>query len=144
MLEGIGVCAAGLYDDVATAADTFSGATAAAAVHRSGGVASRARCLVVLIDLWQRRPRSWRVGPAGPTTTGRGGAPGLRVFTALVSRCLVEQKLAAKSYEASDFFSTALVNMRGWPRRNTCCSTTGPTTRAARPPPSTPAGRGRR
>ncbi|MEZ4313325.1 MAG: imelysin family protein [Polyangiaceae bacterium] len=114
VLEGIGVCAARLYDDVAVAAEAFSEATAAGAGASDAESLSAAReAWIALMDAWQRAELV-RAGPAAPSTSP--GGEGLRDFVyswPLVSRCLVEQKLAAKSYASSDFLTTALVSMRG-------------------------------
>ncbi|MDI1446913.1 imelysin family protein [Polyangium sp. 6x1] len=65
------------------------------------------------IDLWQRA-EPFQFGPGGPTNTP--GGKGLRdtIYSwPLVSRCLVEQNIVSKAYEAPNFGTTALINMRG-------------------------------
>lgn len=112
VLESIGVCAASLYGEAAAAADKLRAATAAAAADPSKKEEARAAWNDA-IDLWQQTEMI-AVGPAGPATVP--GGKGLRdvVYSwPLVSRCLVEQQIVSKAYEKSDFFSVALLNMRG-------------------------------
>jgi predicted lipoprotein len=114
VLEAAGVCAATLYADAAAAADALASAAAAASASPDPAKIQAARdAWAALMELWQQA-ELLGVGPAGPTTTP--GGQGKRDFVyswPLVSRCLVEQKLVAKSYETSTFFDTALANMRG-------------------------------
>lgn len=114
VLNAVGLCAASLYGEAAAAADTFAAASATAAASPDAAKIQAARdAWASAIDAWQQAELI-RVGPAGPV--GTPGGEGKRDFVyswPLVSRCLVEQKLVAKSYESSSFFDTALVNMRG-------------------------------
>jgi predicted lipoprotein len=114
VLEAVGACAAILYGEVATAAAKLSDAAATAAASPDPAATQAARdAWSVTIDAWQQAELI-RVGPAGPASTPGGkGMRDLVYSWPLVSRCLVEQKLVGKSYEASNFFATALVNMRG-------------------------------
>lgn len=114
VLEAVGVCAASLYAEVDAAAAQLANATSTAAASPDPAAAQAARdAWIATIDAWQQA-EVIRVGPAGPATSPGGkGMRDLVYSWPLVSRCLVEQKLAAKSYESASFFATALVNMRG-------------------------------
>jgi predicted lipoprotein len=114
VLAAIGVCATALYRDFRVAADELKAATQTAAAtpdleHRE---AAREAWLKA-IGVWEQA-ELMRVGPAGPVTLP--GGQGLRdsIYSwPLVSRCLVEQTIVAKSYESPTFPKSALINVRG-------------------------------
>lgn len=114
VLTAVGVCAASLYEEAAAAAAKLSDAAAAAAASPDAAKKQAARdAWSAAIDTWQQAELI-RVGPAAPASTPGGKDMRDIVYSwPLVSRCLVEQTLVAKGYEASGFFQTALVNMRG-------------------------------
>lgn len=114
VLAAVGTCAADLYKQAAAAAVELD--AAALAANASPGAETRAAAREAwarAIGLWQQA-EIYRIGPAGPVTLP--GGQGLRdlVYSwPLTSRCLVEQTLVSRSYEAPTFAQTALINVRG-------------------------------
>jgi predicted lipoprotein len=114
VLAAVGTCATALYRDFRAAADELKAATkvAAATPDPQSREAARAAWLKA-IGIWEQA-EIVRVGPAGPVSLP--GGQGLRdsVYSwPLVSRCLVEQTIVAKTYESPTFPKTALINVRG-------------------------------
>lgn len=114
VLQATSVCATALYAGAATAAAALRDAAVAAAKTPNETTKQAVRdAWNLAIDRWQQAELV-RVGPAGPATLP--GGKGLRdlVYSwPLVSPCLIEQQIVAKSYEKADFLATGLVNMRG-------------------------------
>lgn len=114
VLAAVGSCATALYRDFRIAAGELKGAADSAKAtpdlsHREAARAAWTKAIAI----WQQAELV-RVGPAGPVTLP--GGQGLRdsIYSwPLVSRCLVEQTIAAKGYESSTFSKTALINVRG-------------------------------
>ncbi|MBK8259710.1 MAG: imelysin family protein [Polyangiaceae bacterium] len=112
VLGAVGTCASSLYSQVAAASKTLQETGAEAAADPTKVDAARDAWRAA-IDLWQQA-EVIRIGPAGPASSPGGQDKRDLIYSwPLVSRCLLEQTLVSKGYEAGDFFSTALVNMRG-------------------------------
>ncbi|MDI3287995.1 imelysin family protein [Polyangium sp. 15x6] len=112
LLDAIATCNLELLDALQKAAEELATAAADAKTDPAGRAEAQA-AWVKTIDLWQRA-EPFQFGPGGPTNTP--GGQGLRdtIYSwPLVSRCLVEQNIVSKAYEAPDFGTTALINMRG-------------------------------
>ncbi|MDC3953946.1 imelysin family protein [Polyangium jinanense] len=112
LLDAIATCNLELLDAFQKAAEELATEAAEAKMNPAGRVEAQA-AWVKAIDLWQRA-EPFQFGPGGPTNTP--GGQGLRdtlYSWPLVSRCLVEQNIVSKAYEAPDFGTTALINMRG-------------------------------
>lgn len=114
VLAAAGTCGAALYRDFHSAAKELDTAAQSAAATPSEENENAVRAAwSKAIDLWQQA-EVIRVGPAAPASVP--GGQGLRDFVyswPLVSRCLVEQTLVAKTYESPTFMKTALINVRG-------------------------------
>jgi uncharacterized protein len=112
VLSAVGICAAALYGEAALSAAELSEKAAAAAADPAKLPEARDAWRAAM-DRWQQA-ELLRVGPTAASSTPGGKDMRDLVYSwPLVSRCLVEQTIVAKSYESSTFFSTALVNMRG-------------------------------
>ena len=114
VLAAVGTCAVDLYEEIAGAAAELEAATGAAASSPGPEARAAAReAWAKAMGLWQQA-EMLRMGPAGPFSLPGGLALRDYVYSwPLTSRCLVEQTLVAKSYEASSFAQTALINVRG-------------------------------
>lgn len=112
LLGSVATCTADLLDAFRGAADELE--TAAAAAHESPEALDKARAAwVSAMDVWQKA-ELFQIGPAAPTSSPGGQALREHVYSwPLVSRCLIEQNIASKAYEAADFAQKALVNTRG-------------------------------
>ncbi|WP_170229072.1 imelysin family protein [Polyangium fumosum] len=112
LIDAIATCNLELLDTFQKAAQELSTAAAKAKTDPQARAEAQAAWSKA-IDLWQRA-EPFQFGPGGPTNTP--GGQGLRdtlYSWPLVSRCLVEQNIVSKAYEAADFGTTALINMRG-------------------------------
>lgn len=112
LLDAIATCNLDLLDAFQKAAQELDAAAAEAKQDPAARPKAQA-AWTKAIDIWQRA-EPFAFGPAGPTNTP--GGQGLRdtIYSwPLVSRCLVEQNIVSKAYEAPTFGTTALINMRG-------------------------------
>lgn len=114
VLAAVGACAAELYQQAATVTAELEVAVLAASA--SPGAESRAaarEAWAKAIGLWQQA-ELYRIGPAGPVTLPGGQSLRDLVYSwPLTSRCLAEQMLVSRSYEAPTFTQTGLINVRG-------------------------------
>ncbi|EYF01679.1 Hypothetical protein CAP_7884 [Chondromyces apiculatus DSM 436] len=113
VLAAVGTCAAALYTSVAAAAVELDTATQAASGSDVEARATAREAWGKMMDLWQQA-ELLRIGPAGPTALPQGQSLRDYVYSwPLTSRCLTEQTIVSKAYEASSFAQTALINVRG-------------------------------
>ncbi|AKT39420.1 imelysin family protein [Chondromyces crocatus] len=113
VLAAVGACAAPLYQSVATAVAEFDTATRAAVGGDAEARTTAREAWTKTIGLWQQA-EVIRIGAAGPAALPHGQALRDYMYSwPLTSRCLMEQTLTSKAYEAPTFAQTALINMRG-------------------------------
>ncbi len=112
LLDAIATCNLELLESFQSAAVALDAAAAEAKTDPTGQTKAK-EAWTKAIDIWQKA-ELFQFGPAGPTTMP--GGQGLRdslYSWPLVSRCLVDQNIVSKAYEAPNFGTTALINMRG-------------------------------
>jgi uncharacterized protein len=115
LLRAFGECALGTYKDFVPTADVLAEAAAKNDAERTveSRVAARAAWTKAM-EVWQRA-ELFQFGPAASKGKDHPGGANLRIEIdawPLVGRCLIEQTLASKGYEAADFATTSLVNVR--------------------------------
>jgi predicted lipoprotein len=114
VLAAVSACAIELYGEFGARAEALLAATATAADTGADADRDAARTAwLAAMDTWQQAELI-RVGPAGPATLPEGRSFREDIYSwPLTSRCLVDQTTVSRSYEADDFASDSLVNVRG-------------------------------
>ncbi len=100
--------------DLATAARAYADAVAAGAPDADAARDAARAAFATAMDAWQR-VEMLLVGPAGPAGLVTGGE-NLRdeIYSfPVTNRCRIDEELAAGAFEATDFFTASLVNVRG-------------------------------
>jgi predicted lipoprotein len=112
LLGAIATCSLDLFTSFRAAAEELDAAAKEAQSDPAAQEKARA-AWINAIDLWQRA-ELFQFGPAGPASTPGGEALRDHIYSwPLVSRCLIEQTIVSKAYEAQNFGATSLVNTRG-------------------------------
>ena len=113
LLGAFGQCALGTYRDFDAAAVELDAATRRADSEATPAARDAAReSWEKAVDAWQRA-ELFQFGPLAPSSMPGGRDLRDPIYAwPLVSRCLIEQQLVAKTYEKAEL-GTALVNTRG-------------------------------
>jgi predicted lipoprotein len=113
LLRAFGDCVIADYREFATAAADLDAKTAAAATDKAPASLENARAAwKTAMDTWERA-EVYQFGPAAISTAPGGRDMRDPIYAwPLVGRCIVEQTLVSKAYEAPGWAASALVSTR--------------------------------